>query len=146
MLRPSFTMSLNRNFGNDFSASYRFQWQPSSPGLSRYSNVYTPVNELLYRTGNPNLKSTIKTNNRLSLQYGHGKFYASGEAFYQYTKRPIMDAYSYVDDPSSEMSNKFLARPINCDNTRQMGMSLSMSVNDLLDHMSPRRVGWMGQI
>ena len=136
MLNPRLSLSLNRNFGNDFSASYRFQWQPSSPGLSRYSNVYTPVNELLYRTGNPDLKSTIRTTNRLSLQYGHGKFYASGEAFYQHTRRPVMDTYSYVDDPSSEIYGKFLVRPENCDNTRQLGVSLSMSVNDLLDHMS----------
>lgn len=136
MLRPSFTMSLNRYFGNDFSAGYQLQWQPSSPGLSRYSNVFTPVNELLYRTGNPDLKSTTTTSNRLSIQYGHGKFYASGEVFYNYVKRPIMNVYSYVDDPSSEIAGKFLMRPENCHNNRRMGMSLSMSVNNLLNHLS----------
>lgn len=115
---------------------YEFRTTTSPLGLNSYSDVIRPVNELLYATGNLNLKNQVSIFNRIYAGYGYRRFFTNLNVTYTNNTNPLFRVCEYIDNPLNPLYGKFLSTTLNGRNSSVFAADFTMSFNNLLDHYS----------
>lgn len=132
---PYSYLMLQKKLGN-FNLGYTFSLTSSSPGLSSYSEVLLPVNEILYRKGNLMLKDEVSIQNQLTTTYSHRKFSARLSLSNNNVKDTPVTICTYNDNPSDALYGKFLETSENNGRYRDFIGMLTAGFSNLLDHYS----------
>lgn len=124
--------NISRNFGNGWNTAYLMSVDPEIPNLSMLTDIVTPVNSYLYQTGNSNMKSALRVNNRLSLRYTCRKISVTSAITYTQTHNPIYTEYSF----DSAKDGLFESRPANGRTSSRLATELSAGLHDIFGIMS----------
>lgn len=137
---PYAYLMLRRKLGN-VSLSYDLSTSSWARGLSAYSDVVLPVNEILYQTGNLYLRDRLEIQNRLTATYSYRKFSAQLGLGYTTDRNTPITVCEYIDDPASPLYGKFLETTGNGRRGDDFSTNLTMGLYNLLDHYSIRLNG-----
>lgn len=128
------------------SLSYDFSTSSWAQGLSAYSDVVLPVNEILYQTGNMHLRDRVEMQNRLSATYSYRKFSSRLSVGCIADRNTPIKVYEYIGDPSSPLYGKFLETTGNGSRGGDFSTSLAVVLHNLLGHYSVRLEGSYGNM
>ncbi len=137
---PYAYLMLRRKLGN-VSLSYDLSTSSWARGLSSYSDVVLPVNEILYQTGNLYLRDRLEIQNRLTATYSYRKFSSQLGLGYNTDRNTPITVCEYIDDPSNPLYGKFLETTGNGHRGDNFSTTLAIGLYNLLDHYSVRLDG-----
>lgn len=140
---PDINLSLKKFLGNNFSISYYFSYNPTSPSVSSYNNIIVPVNDIMYRIEDGNLKSQQNLTNQIQLQYNRNKFFLSLQSSAINISRPFVIDYSYQNNPRNPLYGFFIEKTCNGKSFRSYGADFNGGVSNLWNFLSfSVSMGW----
>lgn len=143
MISPDLMASLQKDFCDYFSISYNFRYNPQLPSLSNYNDVATPVNSLMYRIGTNKIKSQRNLSNQIQFEFNKDKVYLSLQSSFMKNYRPILNEYSYQDNPDMPLYGFFLEIPGNGKSFSSYGADFTVGISNLWNFLSLRAsTGW----
>lgn len=143
IVSPDFTVNLQRNLGSLFSLSYNFRYNPQMPSMSNYNDLATPINDVMFRVGNDNIKAAHNTTNKIQIDFSKNKFFISLQSTLFNASRPIVMDYSYQDDPTKPLAGFFLERQSNGKKFVSYGFDCNIGVSNIWNFLSFRAsTGW----
>lgn len=137
---PYAYLMLQKHIRN-FDLRYTVGVKSSSPGLSSYSDVLLPVNEIMYQSGNIKLKDAVTIRNQLYASYSYKKFTAEMCVDYLTTSNTPITVCNYIDDETSPIYGKFLQMTQNSRHYKDFSTILIIGFSNLADHYSIRIAG-----
>lgn len=143
IVRPNFSVSLQRNFGKNFALSNYLSYDPGMPPVSGYNDAVVPVNDLMYHVGAENLKSAQYVYERLQFQFVKNKFYVSAQGSISSTSNPLVTNYWYQADPIAPLAGYFIEQAANGSNYLDYGFNCSAGASNLWNILSlSASTGW----
>lgn len=121
----------NYSLSKQFTLNYLLMLEPTLPSVSQQSTLVQRIDEMTFRQGNPNLKTSSYVRNRLYIRYADKRFTASLWASHSRTQAPIYYDYSYIDNVSSPYYDMFMSRPINGVHNDQFNLELNVAAQEL---------------
>ncbi len=137
------TFTLNYQINKKWSVNYLFMYDPSMPALSSFSNIVQTIDDISVQAGNMNIKPSVWTRNRISINLNSGNLYSSLHSSYSQTNDPIINNCRYVSDVNNPYYNKFMRIVENGYNDKRINIEYSIGYQNLFNHISMQAVvGW----
>lgn len=115
----------------DFSIEYMMLYKPDLPSLYQLDDVVQTSNDLVKKSGNPDLKPSNYIRNRITIKYKYDKVWSRLWAIYDNTSNPIVGNMSYD-------GNYFVSKPINANYSSKLNLQFDLGVEGLWKHLDLR--------
>lgn len=114
-----------------FTIDFLSMYEPRLPNLSQLDNIVQTSNDILKKSGNPDLKPYNYFRNRITLKYTYDKVWTRLWAIYDYEMNPIITTTTYN-------GSYFLSKPINSNYSSKLNLQYDLGVERLWNHLDLR--------
>ena len=134
--------TLNYKIDSKWSLNYLFMLDPSMPGLSSQSEIVQRIDDISYQMGNPNLKPSTYSRNRIYVRYATPKVNASLWLAHSRNLDPVYSRYTYISEASNQYYNMFMMQSQNANHDDLLNAELHLSYTGFKNFMIYGVVGW----